>query len=133
MQHKPDLGTCLCQSVKICVKGMQETISACHCNMCRTWGGGPLFAVDCGSTVSFVGEDAITVYGSSPWAERAFCRHCGTHLYFRYREDGRYMLPLGLFPDLPDLRFTQQLFIAEKPHFYSFAEETEKFEADPPR
>ncbi|NIT13149.1 MAG: GFA family protein, partial [Candidatus Dadabacteria bacterium] len=51
--------------------------------MCRKWCGGPLMAVNCGTDVTFEGEDNITVYDSSSWAERGFCSGCGSHLFYR--------------------------------------------------
>ena len=40
-----------------------------------------MLAVHCGPQVEFKGADNIAVYASSDWAERAFCKQCGTHLY----------------------------------------------------
>ena len=65
-------GHCLCGSVKVNVKNLNQQTGACHCDMCRRWGGGPLMAVDCGSEVTFEGDDQISVFDSSDWAERGF-------------------------------------------------------------
>ncbi|WP_339900516.1 GFA family protein [Paraglaciecola polaris] len=58
-------------------------MDACHCASCRKWSGGPLLAIDCGTDVSISPTDNITVYDSSQWAQRGFCRHCGTDLFYR--------------------------------------------------
>jgi hypothetical protein len=117
-------GTCLCGTIKIVAKTMNIHMGVCHCNMCRKWGGGPLMAVDCGTEVSFEGEVNITVYDSSEWAERAFCNKCGSHLYYRLKENGQFMMPVGLFDNEPRFTFDHQVFIDKKPSFYSFANET---------
>ena len=63
------------------------------------------------------------MYASSDWAERGFCRKCGSHLFYRLTGSGRYMVPPGLLD--VDFVFDHQVFIDEKPGYYSFANETE--------
>jgi len=75
-------GHCLCGAVSFTSPDSRE-IGACHCGFCRRWGGGPLLAVHCGPDVQFQGADQIGVFSSSEWAERAFCKKCGTHCYGR--------------------------------------------------
>jgi hypothetical protein len=94
--------------------------------MCRRWSGGPLLALDCGSEVSFEGVEHISVFNSSAWAERGFCKQCGTHLFYRLKQNNQHIVPVGLFDDLGNLEFDHQIFIDEKPEFYDFANETHK-------
>ncbi|MFC6672978.1 GFA family protein [Marinobacterium aestuariivivens] len=82
-----------------------------------------MLAVECGTDVRFEGEDNIAVYASSDWAERGFCKTCGTHLFYRLKGSGEYAMPAGLF-DNGDFMLKSQIFIDEKPGFYSFAEQT---------
>jgi len=118
-------GKCLCGAVRVTAKQANTEIGACHCGMCRKWCGGPLFAVDCGAEVVFEGEENISVFGSSAWADRGFCKQCGSPLFFRIKESSHYMLPAGVFDDDQGLVFAQQIFIDEKPSFYTFADKTE--------
>ena len=92
--------------------------------MCRRWSGGPLFAVDCGAEVTIEGEDKISVFDSSEWADRGFCSQCGTHLFYRLKQSGQLMIPAGLFDDDSGLAFEHQVFVDEKPAYYSFANQT---------
>jgi hypothetical protein len=117
-------GSCLCGAVRIAIKTTSKSVSACHCNMCRKWGGGPLFAIECGSDVQFDGTDNISVFSSSVWAERGFCCTCGSHLFYRLKQEGHYAVPVGLLDDGEPWVFDQQIFIDEKPSFYSFANQT---------
>jgi len=98
--------------------------------MCRKWGGGPLFAVECGTSVHFEGGEQISVYPSSTWAERGFCRRCGTHLFFRFIDGGGYAIPVGLFDNTDGWQLTGQVFIDQKPAFYSLAEKTKNLTKD---
>lgn len=117
-------GRCLCGKVKFTAKNRGNKVAACHCGMCRRWGGGPLIEVECGTEVTFTGEDNISVYDSSEWAERGFCRHCGTHLFYRLKDTQEYMMLVGLFENQQNLIFKEQVFIDEKPDYYSFANKT---------
>lgn len=117
-------GSCLCGAVKITVQNPGTGIGACHCSTCRKWGGGPLLAVECGSDVTLEGEDNISVYNSSEWAERGFCKQCGTHLFYRLKEAQQYHIPAGVFDGTHELSFDLQIFIDEKPAYYRFANET---------
>lgn len=117
-------GRCLCGEIRITAKRLGTNVGACHCGMCRRWGGGPLMAVDCGAEVSFEGEDNVSVFDSSPWAQRGFCKTCGSHLFYRLKESGQYSVPAGLFDEDADFVLDHQVFIDEKPAFYAFANQT---------
>lgn len=117
-------GSCLCGAVHVVATPASASIGACHCDMCRKWGGGPLFAAECGADVRFEGEEAISVYASSAWAERGFCRKCGTHLFYRLQGGGFHAIPVGLFDGNGEWNLAEQVFINEKPPWYSFAEPT---------
>ncbi len=116
-------GRCLCGGVTVKAE-VAPVFDACHCGMCRRWGGGPLLAVHAGAETEFTGGDLISSYTSSDWAERGFCKRCGTHLYYRMTHDGQYILPLGLLDEGFEPHFNEQIFVDRKPGCYSFANET---------
>lgn len=117
-------GRCLCGSVEITAQSMSPDVGACHCNMCRKWSGGPFLVVDCNTDVSIIGEENITSFSSSEWAERGFCSQCGTHLFYKLKQNGQYMVPAGLFDNMSDFKFDHQIFIEEKPEYYTFSNKT---------
>mgnify|MGYP001821543906 CR=1 FL=1 len=118
-------GHCLCGAIQLTAADAGNDVGACHCGMCRRWGGGPYMEINCGSDVRIDGAENLSVFDSSKWAERGFCSHCGTHLFYRIKETGQHMMPVGLFDNDDDLVFRSQVFIDEKPSFYQFANETE--------
>jgi hypothetical protein len=120
-----DQGSCLCNAVKATAIHMSHKVGACHCNMCQQWTGGPILMVDCGSDVSFTGEEQITVFDSSEWAERGFCKQCGSHLFYRLKKNNQYFLPVGLFQQSGAFVLDHQIFIDEKPEYYCFSNETQ--------
>jgi hypothetical protein len=119
-------GRCLCGAVTLQLALASLDVDSCHCSMCRRWSGGPCFALEHEGPVIVTGEDHINIYHSSEWADRAFCKTCGTSLYWRLRGSDYYTISAGLFDAATDYHFKKQIFIDEKPAFYDFANDTEK-------
>ncbi len=117
-------GSCLCGAVRVSAKAMSKSAGACHCSICRNWSGGPLIAVDCGKDVSFEGAEHISVFDSSEWAERGFCSKCGSHLFYKLKNNNQYIMSVGIFENAELFVLDHQVFIDEKPSFYGFSNET---------
>lgn len=118
--------SCLCGDVKITATNINPKYTVCHCETCRTWGGGPLFAVQCGTDVQFEGTKSLKEYDSSDWATRGFCSNCGTHLFYRLKKTGEYNMPVGLFPAIESLEMTMQYFSDKRPDNYCFSNKTQE-------
>ena len=120
---EPVTGRCLCGAVTITVTAMRSEVDICHCAMCQRWGGA-FYAGVKGEAADVTGEDAVTVYRSSPWAERAFCGTCGSNLWYRFLPTGGRSFLAGLF-DLPSgFGIEQQIFVDEKPDWYDIVQES---------
>ncbi len=117
-------GSCLCGAIHISAIKINKNIGTCHCGMCRNWSGGPFMVADCGIDVSFTGEENLSIFNSSAWAERGFCSKCGTHLFYRLKKSKQYLMSVGLFDNQEMFVFYHQVFIDKKPSFYSFANKT---------
>lgn len=122
--HKDLTGQCLCGAVAVKATAATTHFGACHCSICRTWSGGPFLSLECDANVEFSGEESVNTFASSEWAERSFCKHCGTHLFYRLKGTQHYYLSLGLFADDNDMRFDHQIFIDNKPYYYEFKNKT---------
>ena len=79
---------------------------------------------DCGTSLKIDDPSNLGAYRSSEWAERAFCKQCGTPLYYRLIDKDLYFVSAEAFDDLKDYAFTSQIFIDEKPAYYDFANKT---------
>lgn len=119
-------GRCLCGSVTIAAQPGKPHLEACHCDMCRRWGGIAFLGVQCGPDVTFTGEENITRYPSSEWGERGFCSKCGTNLFYHFTPASNYSFPAGLFDDLGTMTLTEEIFIDEQPGYYAFAQQTDR-------
>ena len=118
-------GHCLCGAVKITVIGDHRDVGICHCRMCRRWGSAPTMALDVGPDIEIEGKENVTSYRSSDWAERAFCKICGSNLYYRIVEADSHHLCAGILDGQDSLDLKTQIFIDEKPPYYDFANQTQ--------
>ena len=115
-------GRCLCGKVTFTVEETVRDIGICHCNMCRRWSGSPAMAAYLKSAPKIEGMEYLTWYDSSEWAERGFCRVCGSSLFYRLKgETPDYSINAGAFDDQRSFVLHQEIFIDEKPGYYAFA------------
>jgi hypothetical protein len=116
-------GGCLCGSVRFAARPHGREFGACHCSICRRWTAGPFLAVEC-DTFALDSDVSLGVYRSSEWAERGFCKTCGTPLFYRLIGRDFHAVSLEALDDRDGFAFTGQVFIDEKPAYYDFANKT---------
>lgn len=119
-------GRCLCGAVRLVAHGMDREIGACHCKRCQRWSGSALMAVSVPEGgLEVEGRDAVATYVAPGRAERAFCRTCGSALWFRYldRPHAPYDICVGILDDPSGLPLTHEIYFDEKPDGYAFAGE----------
>lgn len=100
---------------------MLPEVDICHCTMCQRWAGA-FYAGVSGDAVTISGDKDIAVYRSSLWAERAFCRICGSNLWYCFTPTGHRTFLAGLFDLPPGFAIKQQIFVDEKPDWYDLAQ-----------
>lgn len=119
-------GRCLCGAVQVRATPKRRHVEACHCTMCRHWGGAAFLSVQGGNEVEIDGEAQVIRYRSSDWAERGFCGRCGSNLFYHYLPLGTYAFSAGLFPDDVLQPLVEEIFVDEKPPYYAFDADSEK-------
>ena len=120
-------GRCLCGAVTFAAERVEAEHHGCHCGMCRRWSGGTaFFAAQCAG-VTFAGHDQLGRYASSQWAERGFCKQCGTTLFYFLRPTQTYFMSVGAFDDPTPFRLVREIFIDRKPGGYAFAGDHERW------
>lgn len=122
----PRTGSCLCGAVKYTLTADLSTAGACHCGMCRKWTGGINIALMVApDQITFEGAENIAPYRSSDWAERCFCRICGSSLYYRVVAPGPHHgtlhIGMGGLDDPAGVTVTQEIFTDRKPAGYDLA------------
>lgn len=118
-------GACMCGAVRFKAQNVPAKASLCHCEMCRRWTGSALVGVDVPAKgLTWEGEAQIASLQTSEWAERAWCKRCGSHLYFHFtlNDDmaAEYELPIGVFDDPNGFEIVNEIYIDEKPTSYAF-------------
>jgi hypothetical protein len=120
-------GRCLCGAVEFSATGVETDHHACHCGMCRRWSGGAgLFSAAC-TGVAFTKTEHLARYESSRWAERGFCKQCGTTLFYFLKPDQSYHMSVGAFDDQAPFVLVREIFIDRKPDGYAFAGDHERW------
>lgn len=123
-----DTGKCLCGAVEFKLSEKPTSYAACHCNMCRKFSGGIELGVQVmPGGVAWEDEDNIQTFTSSDWAERGFCKTCGSSLFWRLTApgpmQGMTVISAGLLDSLDGMTFDSEIYIDHKPDSHSFAGE----------
>ena len=105
---------CMCGAVTLRLQGAEDTFSACYCDACQRWGGGPFRGVSVKTeNLGVDGEAHVGIVQSSSFAERAFCTKCGSGLWYRLTA-GQYVgstsVPIGLLDDRSGLTLSYEMF-----------------------
>ena len=122
-------GGCMCGAVRYTLREEPVKMGACHCSMCRRWSGGIYLGCETKpDSMKFEGAENLTLYKSSDWAERGFCKKCGSNLFYRVTVEGPmngvYHFGAGTLDDADGLQLEHELFIDLKPNGYSFEQDT---------
>ncbi len=113
-------GQCLCGAVRFTVDSFDPEFYACHCTMCLRWCGGPFLSVTTAG-LSLGESEHLIVFDSSEWAERGFCRVCGTNIFYHVKETTEYDINTGTFDDASSFKMIGEIFVDQKPATYEFA------------
>lgn len=116
-------GRCMCGAVKYTAT-TSETFATCYCKMCQRWSSGAFMGANTTHFEITQGEDQLTIFKSSDWAERAFCSVCGSNIYYFAAQYGGKSVALGTFDDPAGFTMHSQYFIDQKPAGFSMRETT---------
>ena len=120
-------GSCLCGKISFAAD-FKAGAGACHCGMCRKWGSGPYMGMHAVGKVEFEGSDHVGLFKSSEWAERGFCKNCGTSLFYHLlprpeMPDGEYIISAGMLAEQQNLSFDHEVYVDHAPGWYGFSNE----------
>lgn len=93
-------GGCACGRVRYSATVDDDDAYLCHCRMCQRSTGSISIAFKSMKQADVAWEHEPDWYGSSPIAERPYCRKCGTSLGFKFRKGSDTMdLTVASFDD----------------------------------
>jgi hypothetical protein len=82
--------------------------------------GGALLGHKRGGTSPRVPLQHVSSLGRRNWAERGFCRKCGSHLFYYLVPFQQYMMCVGTFDAPAEFTLASEIFVDEKPAGYAF-------------
>lgn len=121
-------GGCLCGAVRFTARLTGTDFGVCHCAMCRKWTGSAFMGITVPvGNVTWSGKDRIAKRQTSSWAERAWCKDCGSGLFYRITVEGpmseNYEIPVGVLDDANGLDLVNEIYVDEKTDCFSYAGE----------
>ncbi len=137
-------GRCLCGTVQFATSMPHDTFSICHCGMCRRWSAGPFMSAHSEGPLEITsGAESLAWYRGSKWAERGFCRNCGSTLFYRLANDPDRFTAVSVeaLDDGGKFALNRHIFVDYQPKRYAFADDTprvteaelfKEFGAEPP-
>ena len=131
-------GSCLCGTVRYAVRGPLRAVVACHCTQCRKQTGHFLPATDARrDEITIEGEANLEWYRASDFAARAFCRTCGSVLF--WQQDGAETTSIlaGTLDDDAGVKLERHIFVGDKGRYYEITDGLPQYDEDdhdgPPR
>ncbi|MFT5579374.1 MAG: hypothetical protein ACI9WS_002133 [Paraglaciecola psychrophila] len=108
-------GSCMCGSVRYEVGGEFRDVIACHCIECRKASGHYTAATSVRpEKLKLLEDKGLAWFRSSPYAQRGFCRECGSTLFWKPDSGDRISVFVGTVDGPVDLPLTSHIYLAEK-------------------
>ncbi|WEX86918.1 GFA family protein [Sinorhizobium garamanticum] len=122
-------GGCLCGAVRFKTHGKLREIIFCHCSQCRKQTGLYYAATNVlNNDIDVEGADNVTWYRSSPEAQRGFCRHCGSALFWKADTLDYTSILAGTFETPTRLEPGYHIYCADKGDYYDIVDELPRFD-----
>ena len=122
-------GQCLCGAVRFSGAFADQPFHMCHCGQCPRWSGHYWSGFEADG-LRIEGGDALRWFRSSPEAERGFCQHCGSSLFWRLVGADRVSVSPGALELPTGLRPAGHIFVADKGDYYDIADGLPQYAQD---
>lgn len=133
VQTTNSAGGCLCGAVRYEISGPLRPVVYCHCGQCHQWSGNFVAATACASDdLVMLAEDGLRWYASSSFADRGFCRECGSSLFWRGKSRDHISIMAGSIDTPSGLEAAAHIFVTGKSEFLTIADELPQYDHSPP-
>lgn len=121
-------GSCICGSVTYEIHGDLRDVIACHCKECRKFSGHYTAATaTTPENLILLNSDGLKWYRTSSVAQRGFCSHCGSSLFWKPDSGDRISIFVGSIDGRTELSLTSNIYTEEKGDYYSIDDGAEQF------
>lgn len=113
-------GSCLCGAVNYQVSGEVRSVVACHCTQCRKTSGHYVAATQAQEdSVEIKGLENLNWFQSSSIAKRAFCKTCGSQLFWTELASDTISIMAGTLDGSTGLKMDRQICGDAKGDYYA--------------
>ena len=124
-------GSCVCGAVRYAVEGPLRAVIACHCVECRKQSGHFVAATAAADAdLSIEGAEYLTWYAASDRAKRAFCRQCGSALFWKENGSGNTSIMAGSLDGATGLAIDHHIYCAEKGDYYRIDDDLPRYDRE---
>jgi|SRR5882672_5732415 len=128
-------GSCLCGTVRYETSGPFNSMTHCHCSLCRKHHGSAFGTYLSGSAEKFrwvAGEDKILSYESPEAGHRTSCSVCGSAVPLILTGDDLALLPAGPLEGDIGMKPEAHIFVGSKAPWYIITDSLPQHEEYPP-
>lgn len=112
-------GGCLCGAVNYRITGKVRSVVGCHCTLCRKTSGHYVAATQVARDhLEIEGADNLTWFQSSSSANRAFCKTCGSQLFWVELDSANISVMAGTLDGPTGLTMDRQICTETKGDYY---------------
>ena len=123
------IASCLCEGVKIKVKGKLRHVVNCHCSQClKTHGNYAAFTSCPEDNITFINKKTLKWYKSSNIAKRGFCSVCGASMFYQLLKSRNISIAAGMFHNPTKLKTHSNIFTKGKLDYYKLDSRMTKFD-----
>ena len=122
------IASCLCEGVKIKIKGKLRHVINCHCFQCmKTHGNYAAYTACPEDNIIFIKKRTLKWYKSSNIAKRGFCFTCGASIFYKLLKSNNISIAAGLFQNPTKLKTHSNIFTKDKLDYYKLDRNLPKF------
>ena len=123
------IAKCLCEGVKIKVKGKLRHVINCHCAQCmKTHGNYAAYTSCLEDNVTFINKKTLKWYKSSNIAKRGFCSRCGASMFYKLIKSRNISIAAGMLNNPTKLKTCSNIFTKGKLDYYKLDSKIPKFD-----
>ena len=128
MKKNNKIAKCLCNGIKIQVKGKLRYVSNCHCSQCmKTHGNFASYTAALEKNVKFINKKTLKWYNSSKFAKRGFCSKCGASFFYKKLKNNTISIAAGMFNNPTTLKTYCNIFTKGKLDYYKLDHRLKRF------
>lgn len=126
-------GGCLCGAVRYEVTAPLDSISICHCSVCRRVHGEAAAYTRCAAEALVLVEARGLAHAEKDGATYSFCRECGSQLFWRRPERGTVGIAAGSLAEPTGLAIRHHIWVDSAADWELISDDLPRYPEGSPR